>query len=529
MSLRRKLIIKDLLILVSLICVVGACRGGLLRQRAHVQASLDEYSAVRFVESANAHLVSVNTQLDEKQPDFSKLASELRAAQKDLRWYKAMLTQYKTALPSEVSTGEQDQAKLTTQSALNSISALIAMVDPAKGATDRAGAQNAIPSISEISSKADETLEQLSELLRVCNVFLNKTQVASDRDLHWATVIVASIAGATALIAALASFWQYQRIMVPLKALRLWCRGVAKGDFSQTYHPSGDSEFKELGSDVNKMAAELGAFYRQLEEMVRLKSRELVRSERLASVGYLAAGVAHEINNPLNIMSGYAELSAKRLGKSSNAWVVSEIMEALAIIRDEAFRCKEITGKLLSLAKGGSDGREVISIAGVITDMATMVYGLKQFTGRHLRVEIAGDDPLFAEANVTEMKQVMLNLIVNALEAVPAGSGQIVISAAHQGKWIELIVSDNGRGMSQQTLDQIFEPFYTDKRGTAAPGTGLGLSITHAIINNHGGEICAQSDGPGRGSRFIVRLPIGDIGTEALSAAQAAPLQEAAS
>jgi signal transduction histidine kinase len=83
--------------------------------------------------------------------------------------------------------------------------------------------------------------------------------------------------------------------------------------------------------------------------------------------------------------------------------------------------------------------------------------------------------------------------------------------------------------MSQQTLDQIFEPFYTDKRGTAAPGTGLGLSITHAIINNHGGEICAQSDGPGRGSRFIVRLPIGDIGTEALSAAQAAPLQEAAS
>jgi len=168
-------------------------------------------------------------------------------------------------------------------------------------------------------------------------------------------------------------------------------------------------------------------------------------------------------------------------------------------------------------------------MAGVINDMATMVYGLKQFAGRRLRVEIADDEPLFVEANVTEMKQIMLNLIVNALEAVPAGSGQIVISAIHLGKTMELTVSDNGRGMTQQTLDQIFEPFYTNKRGVGAPGTGLGLSITHAIITNHGGQIRAESDGLGRGSRFIVQLPIGNMAGAPIQSFELVHLQETAS
>jgi signal transduction histidine kinase len=504
MSLRRKLIFKDLLILLSLIAVVGACLGGLLRQRNHVQASLDEYTAVQLVESADSKVVSAKAQLHDKPVDFDKLAQQFRAARTDLIRYKVLLTQYKTVLPSEVTPGEQDQARLKTQSALQSLSSLVVLLAPS----------NDSPDVSVISAKADEAIEQLSELLRVCNVFLNKTQLASDRDLHLATLLVALIAGATALIAVLASLWQYRRIMLPLRTLRQWCRRVAKGDFSQPYQPAGDREFVELGNDVNKMADELHVFYRQLEEMVRLKSRELVRSERLASVGYLAAGVAHEINNPLNIMSGYAELSVKRLRRSTDPWVLSDVLEALAIIRDEAFRCKEITGKLLSLARGGqgaSDGREVVSLSAVVNEMASMVQGLKQFAGRRLRVEIQADDPLLTRANPTEMKQVMLNLIINALEAAPAGAGQIIVSGVNRGTSVELSVTDNGRGMTQQTLDQVFEPFYTDKRGAGEPGTGLGLSITHAIITNHGGQIRAASDGLGRGSKFTIQLPIGDV------------------
>ena len=98
------------------------------------------------------------------------------------------------------------------------------------------------------------------------------------------------------------------------------------------------------------------------------------------------------------------------------------------------------------------------------------------------------------------MKQVILNLMVNALEAVSAERGEVRIGGNREGRWVELFVHDNGKGMSPETLEQIFEPFFTAKRGSNNPGTGLGLSITHAIIENHGGRIRAASEGPGRGS-----------------------------
>jgi signal transduction histidine kinase len=161
--------------------------------------------------------------------------------------------------------------------------------------------------------------------------------------------------------------------------------------------------------------------------------------------------------------------------------------------------------------------------------MASMVQGLKQFAGRRLRVEIESDDPLLARANPTEMKQVMLNLIINALEAAPAGVGQIIVSGANHATSVELSVTDNGRGMTQQTLDQVFEPFYTDKRGAGEPGTGLGLSITHAIITNHGGQIRAASDGPGLGSKFTIQLPIGDVPLSSPSIAQPQVVPQAVS
>jgi signal transduction histidine kinase len=104
------------------------------------------------------------------------------------------------------------------------------------------------------------------------------------------------------------------------------------------------------------------------------------------------------------------------------------------------------------------------------------------------------------------MKQVLLNLTVNALEAVPPG-GEVVIEGRRRDDWVEVSVSDNGRGISAESLPHVFEPFFTEKRGSGEPGTGLGLSITHAIVEGHGGRIEAHSDGPGRGSRFTFHLP----------------------
>ena len=134
-----------------------------------------------------------------------------------------------------------------------------------------------------------------------------------------------------------------------------------------------------------------------------------------------------------------------------------------------------------------------------------MTKGLKNYRDRRLTLKLDPAERLQVRANLTEMKQVLLNLTINALEAVQPGDGEVCIEGRRNNEWIELSVRDNGRGMCAEVLSHVFEPFFTARRnnGERAAGTGLGLSITHAIIENHHGRIEAASDGPGRGARFI--------------------------
>jgi signal transduction histidine kinase len=290
-----------------------------------------------------------------------------------------------------------------------------------------------------------------------------------------------------------------------------------------------DREFKDVAGLFNSLARELADLYRDLEEKVVARSRELVRSERLASVGFLAAGVAHEINNPLTVIAGYAELAMKALTRVMNgdgngdhdgnghgvsdaeavaeAEALSSAFESQGIIRDEAFRCKEITSRLLSLARGGSDGRETLRLDDVARQVAVLTKGLTRYRDRRVVADFDSGEALEVVANATEMKQVLLNLTVNALEAVPSQRGEVRLTGRRSGEWVEVAVEDNGKGMSPSTLQNVFEPFFTNKRGAGDPGTGLGLSITHAIVENHGGRIRAESAGVGRGSRFSILLP----------------------
>ena len=489
-------------LLLGLLAIAGGSLGGLLLQREHVKSSLKEYAALQLVESAEIRVVQAKAKLHEPGITPAAIAPELRLALQDLRKYKALLGMYDRLLPGEITAQQQLAAKEKTKLVTTNLAALVESIDPTRTSELHAPVDSAL-----VSARADDLAADLASLLRTCNTFLNQTELASERDVRRTLLPVAILAGLIPLGAILLSIWQYRNIMRPLQSLRTWSRRIALGDFSEKYAPSGSPEFRDLGRDFNLMASELEAFYRQLEEMVSTKSRELVRSERLASVGYLAAGVAHEINSPLNIVSGYAELSVKRLRRVADQETISEILTWQEVIREEAFRCKQITGKLLSLARGGKEGREPVSLTHVASDVAIMVRGLRNFSGRTLRVAIDPSDPLNVIANETEMKQVMLNLTVNALEAVNSGTGEVIVDARRESGAVEITVSDNGRGMTRETIGQIFEPFYTDKRGVGEPGTGLGLSITHAIVADHGGRIWAESSGVGRGSRFTVRLP----------------------
>ncbi|MDB5324433.1 MAG: fixL 3 [Phycisphaerales bacterium] len=316
-------------------------------------------------------------------------------------------------------------------------------------------------------------------------------------------------------------FSQYRALVRPLAWLRDDMKQSASTGYRELVRPRGDEEFMQVAGLFNGLARELADLYKSLEEKVISRSRELVRSERLASVGFLAAGVAHEINNPLSVISGYAELAAKGLNRvligddgtagseaeaAAEAEALTLALDAQQIIRDEAFRCKEITGRLLALSRGGSEAREPLRLDELAQQVTVLTKGLRNYRDRRVVLDFAAGESLDVVGNPVELKQVLLNLTVNALEAVP-DAGEVRIGGQRSGDWVELSVQDNGRGMTAETLEQIFEPFFTAKRGAGEPGTGLGLSITYAIVENHGGRIRAESKGPGHGSRFIVCIP----------------------
>jgi signal transduction histidine kinase len=233
----------------------------------------------------------------------------------------------------------------------------------------------------------------------------------------------------------------------------------------------------------------------------------------LASVGFLAAGVAHEINNPLASIAWAAESLELRLHdiiQQDDARPDGEHCEEIAVLRDylrriqdEAFRCKEITERLLDFSRMGDSEKQATPLGALVSDVIDMVSHLGNY--REKRVEFHSRQEVNAAVNAQEIKQVVLNLITNALDSLDPG-GVVHVGLAKRDGFAELTVQDNGCGMTEEVLDHLFEPFFTRRRD--GKGTGLGLSITWQIVNDHGGSIAASSDGPGRGSSFRVTLPL---------------------
>ena len=390
---------------------------------------------------------------------------------------------------------------------------------------DRKGARSggkAAPSAAKELTQLRQTLLSVSSLVPAAvRHHAAAAEASLSNRIRWMLILLVILLAISLALHGV----QYQTLVRPLLWLRSEMKQSAARNYREPVTPKGDREFRDVAALFNGLARELADLYLGMEKKIIERSRELVRSERLASVGFLAAGVAHEINNPLSVISGYAEIAAKRLQRlllgpgqpdtasdpeadaEAEAETLGAVMDAQTLIRDEAFRCKEITHRLLSLARGGGDGREKLNLDDVARQVAILTKGLRNYRDRRIVLNFDTGESLEVIANPTEMKQVLLNLAVNALEAVPPGRGEVRIAGQRVGEWVEVSVEDNGKGMSQETLAHVFEPFFTAKRGAGEPGTGLGLSITHAIIENHGGRIRAESRGPGRGSRFTVTLP----------------------
>ena len=526
---------------IGLMLVSAGSLWGLNALYEEIGKSLETYEELRYVNDLRADLKTATTLMNLAPPQRDAAKEVLRAALAKVELYAelreadspagspAAATQSASAVPGwlRISSwlGGDDALRFSPAHEAGKQEVRVAL-NAALAALDEPPPKTAEALKREVAlvDEAHAAINTLSADIRASIESKNRSALAQRQKT---LITMAALSGLTVLGAALLGLWYYRGVIVPLSGLAWAVRMMRAGRFADRIDLGGRNgksrypeEFDRLADDFNHMAAELDEFYRELEAKVAAKSKELVRSERLASVGYLAAGVAHEINNPLGIIAGYAEYALQELKQRGGRKSAEreEIEKTLGVICEEAFRCKEITSKLLTLAKPGEDARRTVNLAEVAASVASMVGGVKPFRDKRLSVRAEGErDQLVVTAVEAEMKQVILNLAVNALEAVPTEGGEVRIHVARRGNSVELTVIDNGRGMSSQTLDRIFEPFYTEKRGTTnvvgdgqrRSGTGLGLSITHAIVEAHGGRIAAHSEGPGKGSRFIVRLPAG--------------------
>ncbi len=299
----------------------------------------------------------------------------------------------------------------------------------------------------------------------------------------------------------------FRWIFFPLGVLIEGSRYVAAGNFNFRIRLDSHDEMAELAQALNDMTGRFQAIRDDLDRQVQLRTKQVVRSEQLASVGFLAAGVAHEINNPLASIAMCAESLESRVteiapGDSPQS---AQVRRYLAMIQTEAFRCKEITEKLLDFSRLGEVQHQAIELGDLVHGVIDMVQHLGKYQTKQIRFAAAG--PVIALVNGQEIKQVVLNLITNALDALDAG-GTLAIELGQAAGFAEMTFTDNGCGMSPEVLEHLFEPFFTRRRG--GQGTGLGLSIVYRIVADHGGQIEAASAGAGQGSQFRVTLPLAE-------------------
>lgn len=479
MTLGRKMACQIGAMVAGLLLLGGAALWGLDSQRQDYGSALAGYGRLRQLFEVGAHLQTARTLL------------ALDPSQRELAFDEVeVASQRLTLLGGEADSSFEGLAEIRRP--IKQALAGLAEQGDSHAASTREAVNRALARISQTAAQLRRGVEERQRAAQA------KRQ---------ATMALLGLTATTVVLAAVAlGIWQYRGVMGPLHRLGQRVRQLAARQFAQPPSPVArpDDEFGQLTYEFDRMAQELDRTYQDLESKVALKSRELIRSERLASVGYLAAGVAHEINNPLSIISGYAEYTLTELEQGPPD--PDQLRSSLRIVCDEAFRCKGITQRLLALAHPGDGKRQNVDLADVARQVANLVGGLTPLKNRTLAVQASHDQKYGVLASEAEMKQVVMNLVVNALEAA-GEQGMVNVSLAADGRDVVLTVDDNGRGMSRGTLERVFEPFFTDKRGAQQPGTGLGLSISHAIVSDHGGSLSAHSEGLGKGSRFTVRLP----------------------
>lgn len=294
-------------------------------------------------------------------------------------------------------------------------------------------------------------------------------------------------------ILTLINYFIVRTITKPLKRLTAMADQVGKGDLSQRIEVKSKDELGIMAFSFNEMVASLK---RQQEELA-LTIQQLIHQEKFASLGEMAAGIVHEIGNPLSTIVTYSKIC---LGEEKS----EDIKSMLEAMQKSALRIDKLAKGLLMYSRPTVEEREVIDINKVIEDSINVVgYQFREERDYRIIKKLAPDLPL--QGNKGELQQVFINLFLNAFQAMPDG-GTLTISTEKLADFLQIKVSDTGIGMPKKNIARIFDPFFTTK--SKDKGTGLGLSITQRIINNHMGAIKVESES-GQGTTFIITFASG--------------------
>jgi two-component system NtrC family sensor kinase len=229
------------------------------------------------------------------------------------------------------------------------------------------------------------------------------------------------------------------------------------------------------------------------------------RAEKLAAVGRLAAGVVHEINNPLATIAACAESLEHRIdeGAFEASDAADDLTEYLGLIKSEAFRCKAITTDLLNFSRIRAGERTPVNAGEIVRSTANLISHQKRGESISHEIEIDPDLPP-VNADGGQIQQALIILATNGIDAMPGG-GKLTFRAFLKGNRVCLEVEDTGEGIPQENVSKVFEPFFTTKE--VGKGTGLGLSVCYGIISEHGGRLSVRSN-VGKGTTFSIFLPV---------------------
>lgn len=290
----------------------------------------------------------------------------------------------------------------------------------------------------------------------------------------------------------------------PIQQLSEAARRIGQGHLDRPVVSEAGDELGTLASDLDEMRRRLKHYTENLEKLVNERTAELrqaqhqiIHQEKMASLGLMAAGIAHEIGNPLTAISSLVQMQLRRSNDP-------ETVEALTTVREHIGRISKIVRELVDFSRTGSQEVKPTYVNEIIASTVGILKYDRRAKGVEFHFDLGRDlPPLMLVPD--QLQQVLFNILVNALDALKNPIRRIEIRTHADERWVFIEISDTGTGIPEDHLSKIFEPFFTTKE--VGKGTGLGLTVSYGIIKNFGGEIRVNSR-PGQGTTFTILLPV---------------------